>query len=88
MNNPFKNRMPSLNGPSSDLFSVTPSDSVDLEAMALALYIETGGTLVVTTASGDVRTVSVNDFSILPVGARRIHATGTTASGIHAFIVG
>jgi len=29
----------------------------------------------------------VGDQSILPVGVRRVRATGTTATGIHALVV-
>ena len=37
---------------------------------------------------GQTRTLSVADFSILPLGARRVRATGTTAAGIHALVIG
>ncbi|TNE67716.1 spike base protein, RCAP_Rcc01079 family [Celeribacter ethanolicus] len=88
MTNPFKNRMPSLNGPAHDLVPVTPSDSADLPDTALALYVETAGTLVYTSVAGEQRTTKVAAFSILPVGVNRVFATGTTASGIQAFVVG
>ena len=87
MTNPFENRSPSLNGPATDLMPVIPSNSDDLPAVALALYVETGGSLRVTTVGGAERNVIVADFSILPVGVRRVHATGTSASGIHAFLL-
>ncbi len=87
MTNPFENRSPSLNGPATDLLPVTPGDGDDLPAVALALYVETGGSLRITTIAGNERSVSVADFSILPVGVRRVHATGTSASGIHAFLL-
>lgn len=85
--NPFTNRVSSLSGPARDIAPVTPSDSNDLADVAIGLYIETGGNVVLTTVRGQVRTVTVADFSILPVGATRIHATGTTASGIHAMVL-
>lgn len=87
MTNPFENRSPSLNGPATDLMPVIPSNGDDLPAVALALYVETGGSLRVTTVGGAERSVSVADFSILPVGVRRVHASGTSASGIHAFLL-
>lgn len=83
MSNPFENRMPSLSGPALDIVPVTPNDSVDLDDVAVALYIETGGTISFVTVSGTTRSVSVSDFAILPVGTRRVLATGTTAVGIH-----
>lgn len=88
MSDPFKNRAPSLNGPANDLLPVTPSDTVDLSTVAVALLVETGGVLDFVTQAGEQRSVTVADQSILPVGTRRVNATGTTASGIHAFIVG
>ena len=49
--------------------------------------VETGGTLTVETVSEEMRSFSVGDFAIVPVGVRQVHASGTTASGIHAFKV-
>lgn len=88
MINPFKNRVPNLNGPAYDLVPVTPSDSADLSQIALALYVETAGTVVYTSVAGNQRTTKVAAFSILPVGVSRVLATGTTATGIQAFVVG
>ncbi len=87
MNNPFENRALSLSGPSSDLIPVIPSDASDLVQIGVALYIETGGTLSIETVAGGARVLSVSDGMILPVGVRRVNATGTTATGIHAFVV-
>lgn len=87
MTNPFTSRTPSLNGPATDIRPVTPNDSADLADVALGLYVETGGTLAFVTASGDSRSVAVPDFAMLPVGASRVLATGTTATGIHALVL-
>ncbi len=87
MTNPFTDRTPSLSGPATDIMPVTPDDSNDLSETAVALYIETAGTLSVVTAKGGSRTVAVAGNSILPVGVRRVHATGTTAAGIHAMVI-
>jgi hypothetical protein len=82
--NPFTNRVSSLSGPARDIAPVIPSDTTDLAEAAIGLYVETGGAVVMTTIRGETRSVRVTDFSILPVGVMRVHATGTTASGIHA----
>ncbi len=87
MHDPFKNRTPSLSGPATDIIPVTPSDSTNLPAVCVALYIEAGGDLVIVTQAGAMRTVAVADQSMLPVGVRRVQATGTTATGIHGFVV-
>ena len=87
MSNPFENRVVSIQGPAQDLSPVTPDDGADLPDVAIALYVETGGTIVIDTVVGALRTVEVADFSILPVGTRRVRATGTSASGIHALVL-
>lgn len=87
MSNPFENRVPSLNGPVTDVVPVTPNDGVALADVAVALYIETGGAVAFTTVSGSNRVVNVPDFTILPCGATYVLATGTTASGIHSLTV-
>ena len=85
--NPFKTRASGLAGPARDAAPVAPSDTTDLPDAAIGLYVETGGAVVMTTVRGATRTIQVADFSILPVGVTRVHATGTTASGIHALVL-
>ncbi len=88
MANPFSGRAVSISGPATDIIPVTPDDSNDLPDVAIALFVESGGALVFDSVSGEaIRTVNVGDGVILPVGARRVHATGTTASGIHALVI-
>lgn len=87
MNDPFASRLSSLSGPARDILPVQPDDAADLPAVAVALYIEQGGSLTITTAAGMQRTIEVAGWSILPVGVRRVWATGTTASGIGAMVV-
>ncbi|MGY6704789.1 spike base protein, RCAP_Rcc01079 family [Roseinatronobacter sp.] len=85
--NPFANRTGSLSGPATDALPITPDDTTDLSHVALGLYVETGGTISIDTVEGATRSLTVADFSILPVGVRRVRATGTTASGIHALVL-
>jgi subtilisin family serine protease len=87
MSNPFADRTPSLSGPATDILPVTPNDGVDLAHVALALYVETAGTVSLVTVAGGTRSVGVASNSILPVGVRRVRATGTTATGIHALVL-
>ena len=63
----FNGRTPSLSGPATDIVPVQPDDQTDLAQGAVALYVETGGSLRLTTVRG--------------------HATGTSATGIHALVV-
>ena len=85
--NPFANRARSMQGPATDALPVTPDDTNDLPMVSIALYVETGGTVVVDSVAGETRTITLADFSILPVGITRVRATGTTAEGIHALVL-
>lgn len=93
MSNPFNLGPTSLQGPATDILPVTPSDANDLTAdsgqpvVAVSLFIETAGDVVVVTERGNTRTVAVPDAFTLLVGVRRVMATGTTATGIHAYVV-
>lgn len=87
MSNPFENRAIALSGPATDIVPVTPDDATDLGDVAVALYIETAGTVNLVTVNGGSRSVNVAGNSILPVGTRRVLSTGTTATGIHALVI-
>ena len=85
--NPFTHRARSVSGPATDALPVTPDDANDLPMVAIGLYVETGGTVVLDTVAGETRSIAVADFSILPLGTRRVRDTGTTATGIHALVL-
>lgn len=85
--NPFAQRARSVSGPATDALPVTPDDTNDFPMVAIGLYIETGGTVVLDTVAGETRSISVADFSILPLGVCRVRDTGTTATGIHALVL-
>ena len=87
MTNPFASRLVPLSGPARDLMPVAPDDASDLSKTAVSLYVETGGSLSLVTEAGEARDVTVPDFMVLPWGVRRVNATGTTASGIHALVI-
>ena len=87
MSNPFENRTSALSGPATDILPVTPDDVTELPDVAVALYVENGGILSVLTALGNARSLSVANNSYLPVGIRRVNASGTTATGIHAMVI-
>lgn len=76
-----------FNGPAWDIAPITPNDSADLDTPAAALFVETGGAVSFVALSGTTRTVNLGDGAILPVGATRVLATGTDATGIHGFII-
>lgn len=65
--------------------AVTPSDTVNLAQDARALYVGVGGNITVFLIDNTaVLFANVPAGFILPVRARRVNATGTTASSIVA----
>lgn len=78
----------SLAGTFGNMVDVVPNDSADLPNPAAKLYVETGGALVVMPLTGtEAVTIQLPDFAELGLNVRRVYATGTTASGIKAFVV-
>lgn len=66
--------------------AITPSDS-DLVTPVRALYIGGSGNVTINdTGGGAVTFAGVQAGSILPVMARRVWATGTTATSIVGLI--
>lgn len=86
MTDAFSRQADSAEAPSSHPLAVVPSDAAPLAAIPKALYIGTGGTLVLRTASGaaDVAFRNLASGQILPVRAQFVRATGTTATDIVA----
>lgn len=70
-----------------DLVPVTPDDNEDLALSARAIRcVGTGGTLRITTTSGQVRNTSISDGEVLLVQTNRVHSTGTTATNLEAML--
>ena len=65
-------------------FAVTPSDTVPLPTCPKAIYVGTGGTLVVrgVDAAADVRFVNVGAGTVIDVRASFVRASGTTAADL------
>ena len=86
MTDAFSRQADSAEAPSAHPFAVVPSNAAPLAMIPKALYIGTGGTLVLRTASGtaDVTFKNLGDGQILPVRAQFVRATDTTAADIVA----
>lgn len=69
-----------------DVLPVTPSNTVDLPFIARAIRARAGGDIRITSGAGIVRDTFIGDGELLPVAVTRIHATGTTATGIEALM--
>jgi hypothetical protein len=90
MSNPFEGVGGQLNGSVYDMVPVTPadgSDNVGTGNVAIGLYVTVGGDVTFHNKSGTSRTVNVPDNFYLICSVKRVLATGTTATGIHAMVV-
>lgn len=70
--------------PSTSVAEVTPDDESDLAAITLAINVATPGSVKITAQDGTVARISISPGAPFPIRARRIWATGTTATGITA----
>lgn len=87
MTDRFQNSSPSLSGPASHGFAVTPSDSALLSETTRGLYVGTGGAIAALMLSGaSVTFASVPSGTVLPVRLTKVMATGTTAANIVALV--
>ncbi|MEL6646231.1 MAG: hypothetical protein AAFY35_09940 [Pseudomonadota bacterium] len=82
MTDRFESYVAGLEAPASDLFDIVPDDGTDLSVATRALNVAASGTVRVTTVSGTTATIFVAAGLAFPVRAARIHATGTTATGL------
>lgn len=71
-------------GPARGGAAVVPSDANDLAREARALYIGVTGDVVLDTPDGATLTFKAAPVGILSVSAKRVRATGTTATNIIA----
>lgn len=83
MSDPFETHPVERESPFEDGVEVAPDDDVDLPVLARGLWIGSGGTLRITTKGGTVLNLTVA-AGLVPWAARRVHATGTSATGIVA----
>ena len=74
-------------GPGTDGFAVTPSDTVNFTTNARSLYVGVAGDVAVVTPAGTVLLhKNVPAGAILPISAKRVSATNTTASSILGYL--
>jgi len=80
----FKNAADSLISPAKDAFRITPHDQDNLPTVAKAVYVGTGGDIVLRAVDSalDVRFANVAAGAILPIRVLAVRLTGTTASDI------
>ena len=86
MADPFANTADQLTAPATRAVPVTPDDAAPLADPPKALFVGTGGTLVLRGIADGADAVWKNVASggIVPLRARFVRATGTTATDILA----
>ena len=67
-------------------FAITPNDSTDLPETIRQITLATGGTLRWTGRDGVVNTTGALPAGSYPIAARRIMATGTSATGLTGWV--
>ena len=84
MSDSFTTHGDSLSAPARAPFAVTPHDTNELATIPKALYIGTGGNVVLRGVGGaaDVTFKNVANGQTLDVRAQYVRATGTTAADI------
>lgn len=83
----FKGHARGLTAPASDAFAVVPSDTQEFARTARALYVGGAGDVALRTVDGtDIVFRALAAGSVLPVGAVRVAATGTTAQNLVALV--
>lgn len=84
MNDQYENLADSLVDPARAAFMITPSDQNDLPEITRAIFVGTGGDLVVQMLDGgnDVSFRNIAPGSLLPIRLKAVRATGTTATHV------
>lgn len=78
---------PTFTAPAMDAFVITPSNSVNFNIMARAVYVGAGGDIaLVTSRNNTVTFIAVPQGTVLPVVCLRINSTSTTASSLVGLI--
>ena len=83
-NNDHRYLKEDMSSPARDAFSITGNDSTDLAKITKALHISGSGDVKLTLmnmAAGSSITITL-DTGYHPLRAKRVWATGTTATGI------
>jgi hypothetical protein len=74
-----------LTPPGYGVVEVTPHDTNNLTSPSRGLYIGTAGDVKIMAVNGSIATfIGAASGSVLPIQAKRVYATGTTATNIVA----
>ena len=76
------NYVPTAIGPADFGFEITPNDSADLPRVTRAVFAAGAGVIKWHNMGGATQHTTVAEGERVPIKARRILATGTTATGL------
>jgi len=82
----FKNMARPVTSPALGSMAITPSDSTDLVARIRAVTLNVGGTLAWVNEEDVTQATGPLPAGTYPLMARRILATGTTATGLTGWV--
>ncbi len=86
MPKPFANNATGMEASAVRAFVITPSDGTDLVDDIRAVTLNAGGTLSYVAWDGVTYTTAALPAGTYALQARRIRATGTTATGITGWV--
>lgn len=77
----FASYQKGLSAPADDCFAITPADGSEFSAVTRAIYVGgSGDVVIVSNAGSEVTFKNVVAGSMIPIRARGVSATGTTAT--------
>lgn len=84
MADPFEQTQPGIESPARSAFAITPNDGADVANVTRGLYVGVSGDVSIILAgdSAAVTFVGLAAGVIHPIRAKRVRATGTTATSI------
>lgn len=84
---PFGTASDSLIAPAREAFAVIPKDTGELNRATKAVYVGTGGDIVLRAVGSeeDVTLRNVAGGSVIAIRLRAVRATGTTAANLVGF---
>lgn len=81
-NDPYRDRVLDPTAPARKAFAITPSDTIDVEAVPRSIFVGVDGDVAVLMADDTTSLVFKNVSGLLPIMVKRVLATGTTATDI------
>lgn len=87
MQDPFDTASDSLIAPAREAFAVIPKDTGELSRATKAVYVGTGGDIVLRAVGSDtdVTLRNVAGGSVIAIRLRAVRASGTTAADLVGF---